>query len=54
MKRLGKVFSAAFLLTALACLGGCDPQVYGNIGIQSGWGSGPHLTGSISVGGRIH
>ena len=42
----------------LALLSGCDdPQVYGSVGISSGygsyggWGSGMHT--SISIGGRI-
>jgi len=41
-------------------LTGCDdPQVYGSIGVSSGYGgyggysSGPRMRGSISVGGRI-
>ena len=53
-------------LTTLALLSlslsGCnDPQVYGSIGISSGYSSydrynrssGPRMHGSISVGGRI-
>ena len=38
---------------------GCDPQVYGSIGVSSGyssWGgydSGPRMHGSVSIGGRI-
>jgi len=46
-------------LLALVCvsLSGCDdPQVYGSVGISSGWGgyhSGPRIHTSISVGGRI-
>jgi hypothetical protein len=41
-------------------LAGCDdPQVYGSIGVSSGYssyggyGSGPRMRGGISVGGRI-
>lgn len=40
------------------CLSGCDPQIYGSVGISSGyggyggWGS-PRMHSSISVGGRI-
>ena len=47
------------LLIATASLGGCeDPQVYGSIGVSSGyssyggWGNG--MRTSISVGGRIY
>jgi len=45
-----------------AGLGGCDdPQVYGSIGVSSGYsswggsryGGNPRVGGSISVGGRI-
>ena len=51
-----------FLLVAGLCvsLSGCsDPQVYGSIGVSSGYSSyggynsGPRMRGSISVGGRI-
>jgi hypothetical protein len=58
MKRHWKRFRAVLLGAALATLAGCDdPQVYGSVGISSGWGgyggwgSGVHT--SISVGGRI-
>ena len=44
-------------------LTGCDdPQVYGSVGVSSGYGSygryggynsGPRMRGSVSVGGRI-
>jgi hypothetical protein len=44
----------------LAALGGCsiEPNIYGNIGISSGYsnyhnGSGPHLQGDIHIGGRL-
>ncbi len=49
--------SAGLLVLAMASLSACsDPQVYGSVGISSGWGgsgfgSGVHT--SISVGGRI-
>ncbi len=50
---------AAIALLA-STLSGCDdPQVYGSIGVSSGYGgyggysSGPRMRGSISVGGRI-
>jgi hypothetical protein len=49
----------ALLLVATLALGGCeDPQIYGSVGISSGfggyggWGS-PRMRTSISVGGRI-
>ncbi|TDG13357.1 hypothetical protein E2F43_07380 [Seongchinamella unica] len=51
------------LAAALACLtaslSGCsDPNIYGSIGISSGYGGyygghGPHVRTSISIGGRI-
>ena len=44
---------AVLLATALT---GCDPQVYGSVGVSSsswgGWG-GSGMHGSLSVGGRI-
>ena len=54
MKLIKRVVFGTALIAGALCLSGCDPQVYGNVGLQSGCGSGPHLTGSISVGGRIH
>ncbi|MFW2404558.1 MAG: hypothetical protein ACN4GT_07310 [Gammaproteobacteria bacterium] len=41
-----------------AGLGGCDdPQVYGSIGVSSGFnswgGGGSRVGGSVSIGGRI-
>jgi len=50
------------LYSVAAGLGGCDdPQVYGSIGVSSGYsswggarhGGGPRVGGSISIGGRI-
>lgn len=48
------------VLTLAAGLAGCDdPQVYGSVGVSSGyssWGgynSGPRMHGSVSIGGRI-
>jgi len=53
-----KVIRAGALALLFALLSGCDdPQIYGSVGISSGygsyggWGSGMHT--SISVGGRI-
>jgi len=49
----------AVLLMAVSVAGCDDPQVYGSIGVSSGWGgyggysSGPRMHGSISIGGRI-
>ena len=44
-------------LCLMTLLSGCDPQVYGSIGVSSGFGSyhgsGGRMHGSISVGGRI-
>ena len=48
------------LILALAGLSGCDdPQVYGSVGVSTGFGSshwggsGTRMHTSISVGGRI-
>ena len=53
---VARLLLAAFVLS----LGGCnDPQVYGSVGISTGyggyggWGS-PRIRTSISIGGRIH
>ena len=58
MKRTVKVLRVTLVAALLATLSGCDdPQVYGSIGVSSGygsyggWGSGVHT--SISIGGRI-
>jgi len=70
MKRLFGVFRIAGIIVLLASLTGCDdPQVYGSIGVSSGYSSYGHGYGpgygrgyggwgngmhtSISVGGRI-
>ncbi len=58
MKRVLQALRWAGLALLLGCLGGCDdPQVYGSIGVSSGWGShggwGSGVHTSISVGGRI-
>ena len=54
-----KMVKLALLVTVLAGLSGCsDPQVYGSVGVSTGfgnhggWGS-PRVHTSISVGGRI-
>lgn len=49
---------AAVAITAISVAGCDDPQVYGSVGVSSGWGgsgwsSSPRMHGSISVGGRI-
>ncbi len=58
MKRTVNAIRTAIVAALLASLSGCDdPQVYGSIGVSSGygsyggWGSGVHT--SISIGGRI-
>lgn len=50
-----RLLGVAVLAAAIA---GCDPQVYGSIGVSSGyssWGGygSPRVGGSISIGGRI-
>lgn len=49
-----------FMGLSLSLTGCEDPQVYGSVGISSGYssyggygGGGPRMRGSISVGGRI-
>lgn len=62
MYRLYKIVRVALLAALFGSLSGCnDPQIYGSIGISSGygggyrhggWGSG--ISTSISIGGCIH
>jgi hypothetical protein len=61
MKRLVRWTKFTVIISLAICLTGCDdPQVYGSVGISSGYSSyggynsGPRMRGSISVGGRIH
>lgn len=60
MKRVIKNLQYLALALVLAILGGCDdPQVYGSVGVSSGFGSSSwggsntRVHTSISVGGRI-
>ncbi len=60
MIRVAKLILALCLMGSLS---GCDdPQVYGSVGVSSGYSSyggygryntGPRMHGSITVGGRI-
>lgn len=60
MRRLLGILRWALLALALSVVAGCDdPQVYGSVGVSTGFGSG-HWGGggtrvhtTISVGGRI-
>ena len=59
IKRLMRFTRWGLVLLACAVLSGCDdPQVYGSVGVSSGWGSyhgggSTRMHTSISVGGRI-
>jgi hypothetical protein len=60
MRRIMKPLRWSLLAVALSALGGCDdPQVYGSVGVSTGFssghwgGSGSRVHTSISVGGRI-
>ena len=56
-----RVLKVVAILTMFFSLTGCDPQVYGSIGVSSSfgsysgsrYGSSPRMHGSISIGGRI-
>jgi len=60
-KNLVRWLKLAAALVMVTSVAGCDdPQVYGSVGVSSGWGGGyggyssnPRMHGSISVGGRI-
>jgi len=49
----------ALVMILAGGLAACDPQVYGSIGVSSGYSSwdggygSPRVGGSISIGGRI-
>lgn len=60
---LARVLGVMALVLVTLSLGGCsDPQIYGSVGVSSGYGGyygggyyggGPRMRTSISVGGRI-
>ena len=64
MSTLVRVVKSLLIIGLSASLAGCDdPQVYGSVGVSSGYSSyggyggynsGPRMRGSISVGGRIY
>jgi hypothetical protein len=64
MKLLVRAVKLLLIIGLSASLTGCDdPQVYGSVGVSSGYSSyggygrynsGPRMHGSISVGGRIY
>lgn len=56
---LRRIRLAAVAVLASSLSGCDDPQIYGSIGVSSGYsswggyGSGPRVGGSITIGGRI-
>ncbi|MBT4523112.1 MAG: hypothetical protein HOC23_24175 [Halieaceae bacterium] len=63
MRLLAKAIGVLGMILLVASLSGCsDPQVYGSVGVSSGYSSYGHHRGgwnsgvrtSISVGGRIY
>ena len=65
MKALVKLLRGLMIVGILSVLSGCDdPQVYGSVGISSGYSNyggynrsrygGPGVRTSVSVGGRIY
>ena len=57
MRKLCRVLRWPLLALVLSVVAGCDdPQVYGSVGVSSGfgsWGGGSRVHTSISIGGRI-
>jgi hypothetical protein len=62
MKPLRFIGGALIAATILSLTGCSDPQIYGSVGISSGYGGyygggyyggGPRIGTSISIGGRI-
>ena len=57
MYRFYKIVRFTLMAALVGSLSGCnDPNIYGSIGISSGYGGGWNsgIRTSISVGGRIH
>ncbi len=64
MSTLFRALRLLLIIGLSASLAGCDdPQVYGSVGVSSGYSSyggygrynsGPRMRGSISVGGRTY
>ena len=55
MKRFTNLLRFLAISLLMLSLGGCQPNVYGSIGVSS-WGGhrgGPNVHGNVSVGGRI-
>lgn len=55
MSRLTNLLRFIAVGLVLLSLGGCQPNVYGSIGVSSfgGYHGGSGMRGSVSVGGRI-
>ena len=64
MNTIKQMLQVGFIVASMLSLSGCDdPQVYGSVGISSGYSSyghyggrhnsGPRMRGNIRVGGRI-
>ncbi len=59
MNRMKSTVRAVLVVALVASLAGCDdPQVYGSVGVSTGFGGyhggyGPRVNTNISIGGRI-
>jgi hypothetical protein len=64
MSMVKRILQSGPIVVAILCLSGCnEPQVYGSVGVSSGYSSyghyggrynsGPRMHGSIRGGGRI-
>ena len=53
MKRCIQLVRVALLGLVVLSISGCNPNVYGSVGVSSWGGYSGGMHGSISVGGRI-
>jgi len=56
MHTIKTLLRVTLLLAVATSVSSCDPQVYGSVGVSSwggGYGGGPRMGGSISIGGCL-
>ena len=53
MNRIWQSFRLLLVGLVLMSLGGCQPNVYGSIGMSTWGGHGGGLHGNVSIGGRV-
>lgn len=55
MNKLANLFRTLALSLVILSISGCEPNVYGSVGVSSfgGYRGSPGMHGSVRVGGRI-